>query len=138
MINRTLQVLCVITLSLTPLERWRSARSFYVASSYEGLLTAIAVIALILAVILLFWVFAKYRRTEHYLNLKITELSVNNVKLRQENKELKAANEKLRQENTELSRKRNKGQGKNNKRRNTKKASPRVKSSKKSKSLILD
>jgi len=105
MINITLQELYVISLSLTPLEKWRSAGSFTAASSFEGLLTTMAVIALIAAVILLFWVFAKYRRTEHYLNLKITELSVNNVKLQQENDKLTAANEKLQQKNTKLSRK---------------------------------
>lgn len=105
MINITLQELYVISLSLTPIEKWRSAGSFTGASSSEGLLTAIAVIALIVAVILLFWVFARHRRTEHCLNLKITELSVNNINLRQENDKLTAANEKLQQENTELSRK---------------------------------
>ena len=74
-------------------------------SSATGLLTVFATIALIIAVILLFWVFAKYRRSEHYLNLTITELTINNVKLRQENDKLTAANEKLRQENVELYRK---------------------------------
>ena len=74
-------------------------------SSAGGLLTVFAMIALITAVILLFWVFAKYRRSEHYLNLTITELTINNVKLRQGNNELTAANEKLRQENAELYRK---------------------------------
>ena len=100
-----LQELYVISLSLTPTEKWRAAGSFNTGSSAEGLLTVLAVIALIIAVILLFWMFARYRRSEHCLNLKITELTVNNVQLRQENDELKAANEKLQQENTELSRK---------------------------------
>ena len=103
--SMTIQGLCVASLSLTPTEKWRSAGSFNAASSAEGLLTVLAVIALIVAVILLFWVFARYRRSEHYLNLKVTELTVNNVKLRQENNELTTANEKLQQENTELSRK---------------------------------
>jgi cell division protein FtsB len=53
---------------------------------------------------LLFWVFARNKRSENELNLKNTELTVNMIKLRQENNELKTANEKLQQENAELSR----------------------------------
>jgi uncharacterized protein HemX len=100
-----LQELYVISLSLTSTEKWKAAGSFSSASSSEGWFTVLAVIALIVAVILLFWVFAKYRRSEHNLNLKITELIVNNVKIRQENDGLTTANEKLQQENTELSQK---------------------------------
>lgn len=103
--SMTMQELYVISLSLTPNEKWKAAGSFSTASSAMGSLTVFAMIALIIAVILLFWVFAKYRRSEHCLNLKITELTINNVKLRQKNNKLTAANEKLQQENTELSRK---------------------------------
>ena len=60
------------------------------------------VIALIIAVILLFWLSVKYRRSENFFNLQLTELKINNVKLQQENDELTATNEKLLQENTEL------------------------------------
>ena len=94
----------VIFLSLTANEKWRAARSFPNVSGGEEWLTVMAVIALIIAVILLFWVFARYRRSEHCLNLKVTELTINNVKLRQENDKLTADNKKLQQENTELSR----------------------------------
>jgi Tfp pilus assembly protein PilN len=100
-----LQELYVTSLSLTSTEKWRAAGSFTSTSTHEGLFTVLAVIALIVAVILLFWVFTRYRRSEHELNLKIAELTVNNIKLRQEKNELTAANEKLQQENTELSRK---------------------------------
>lgn len=104
--SMTIQGLYVISLALTPTEKWKAARgSFDTAPAAEGWLTVLAVVALIISVILLFWVFAKYRRSEHCLNLKITELTVNNVKLRQENAELTATNEKLRQENAELYRK---------------------------------
>jgi len=96
------QGLYVISWSLTPTEKWRAARSFSSAPSAEGFFTALAVISLIIAVILLFWVFARYRRSEHCLNLKITELTINNVKLRQENDELTANNRKLQKEITEL------------------------------------
>jgi Tfp pilus assembly protein PilN len=103
--NMTLQELYVISLSLTPNEKWRAAGSFSTASSSEGLFTALAVIALITAVILLFWVFARYRRSEHNFNLAITELTVNQIKLKQQIYELTTANEKLQQENTVLSQK---------------------------------
>ena len=131
-------MLYVVFLSLIPTERWRSARSFYITSSSEGLLTAAAVIALIIAVILLFWLFARYRHFEHNLNLKITELSINNVKLQQENDDLKATNEKLQQENTKLSLKKNRSPKKNSKRQNTNEVNTHVKSSKKLKSSVLD
>lgn len=100
----TIQGLHLISLSLTPTDKWRVASSFISTSIHEGLFTVLAMIALITAIILLFWVFAKYRCSEHDLNIKITGLSVNNVRLRQDNKELTATNEKLQQENTELSR----------------------------------
>ncbi len=102
----TIQGLHVISLALTPIERWEAARGpFDTASTAEAWLTGFAVVALIISVILLFWVFAKYRRSENYLNQKITELTIVNVKLRQENAELTTTNEKLRQENAELYRK---------------------------------
>jgi cell division protein FtsB len=99
----TIQGLHVISLALTPIERWEAARGLFdTDSSGMTLLTGFATVALIISVILLFWVFAKHRRSEHRLNLKITELTITNVKLRQENAELTTTNEKLRQENTEL------------------------------------
>lgn len=102
----TIQGLHVISLALTPIERWEAARGLFdTDSSGMTLLTGFAVVALIISVILLFWVFAKHRRSEHRLNLKITELTITNVKLRQENTELTTTDEKLRQENTELYRK---------------------------------
>ncbi|MHC4487259.1 MAG: hypothetical protein ACYS4T_19010 [Planctomycetota bacterium] len=105
--SMTIQGLHVIFLALTPDERWGAARgSFDTASTTEGWLTVLAVAALIIAVGLLFWVFAKHRRSERCLNIKITELTITNVKLRQENNqkisELTATNVKLRQENNEL------------------------------------
>ena len=102
----TIQGLHVISLAITQSEAWEAAgRQFDTDSSSIGLLTGFAVLALITSVVLLFWVFAKYRRSEHHLNLKITELTIANVKLRQENAELTTTNEKLRQENAELYRK---------------------------------
>ena len=102
----TIQGLHVISLALTPIERWEAAKSpFDRISAAEAWLTVFAVLALIISVILLFRVFAKYRRSENCLNQKITELTITNVKLRQENSELTTTNEKLRQENAELYRK---------------------------------
>ena len=97
-----LQELYVMSLSLTPTEKWRAARSFDNSSSTAGFLTVFMAISLIIAVILLFWLSVKYRRSEHFFNLQLTELKINNVKLQQDNDELTATNEKLQQENTEL------------------------------------
>lgn len=102
----TIKGLHVISLALTPTERWNAAKgSFGTISIAEAWLTVFAVVALIISVILLFRIFAKYKRSENYLNQKITELTIANVKLRRENTELTATNEKLRQENAELYRK---------------------------------
>ncbi len=103
--NMIIQGLYFISLSLSPNEKWKAAGSLSSGSSRDGFFTVFAVIALIAAVILLFWVFARYKRSEHNLNLKVTELTVKNVKLQQENNKLTAANEKLQQENAELYRK---------------------------------
>jgi hypothetical protein len=100
----TIQGLHLIALSLTANEKWKAAGSFTSGSSVEGVCTVLAMIALITSIVLLFWMFSKYRRIEHDLNIKVTGLSVNNVKLRQEVKQLTATNEKLQQENAVLSR----------------------------------
>ena len=102
--NMTSQMFYVISLSLTANEKWKAAGSFTSGSKVEGLFTALAMIALITAIVLMFWVFSRNKRSEHELNIKITELTVNNIKLRQENNELTTTNEKLQQENAELSR----------------------------------
>ena len=111
------QGLYTISLALSANEKWKAAKSpFGAGSTTEILLTGFAVAALLVSEMLLFWVFSKYRRSEQQLNKKITELTVTNVKQRQENErttatnkkleqdiaDLTAANEKLRQENIEL------------------------------------
>ena len=103
--NMAIQELCIFILSLTARERLKAAGSFGKDSSSDALFTAFAIVSLLAAVVLLFWVFTKYKRTEHSLNLKITELTVKNVKLRQDNTALTATNEKLQEENAELYRK---------------------------------
>ena len=102
--NMTSQMLYVISLSLTANEKWKAAGSFTSSSKVEGLFTVLAMIALIIAIVLMFWVFSRNKRSELNLNIKNTELTVNNVKLQQENNELTTTNEKLQQENAELSR----------------------------------
>lgn len=109
--------LYTISLALSASERWKAAGTpFGTGSNTEVLLTAFAVAALLISELLLFWVFSKYRRSEQQLNQKLTDLTVANVKQRQENEkstaantqlqneltELTAINEKLRQENVEL------------------------------------
>ena len=109
--------LYTISLALSAADKWKAARTpFGIGSKTEILLTASAVAALIISEILLFWVFSKYRRSEQQLNQKLTDLTVTNIKQRQENKKsnatnkrlqqeldkLTTTNEKLRQENAEL------------------------------------
>jgi len=109
--------LYTISLALSATERWKAAGTpFGIGSKSEILLTASAVAALIISEILLFWVFSKYRRSEQKLNQKLTDLTVVNVKQRQENNKstadnkqlqqelakLNTTNEKLREENAEL------------------------------------
>lgn len=81
--SMTLQGLHVIFLALTRFERWKAARgSLNTDFSTEAWLTVFAVVALIISVVLLFWVFAKHRKSEHRLNLQITELIITNERLR--------------------------------------------------------
>ncbi len=95
----TIQGLHVISLALTPTEKWGAAGgSFSISSVTEFWLAVLAVVALIISVILLFWLFARYGRTEHSLNQSVSKLTATNIKLRQENNELTATNEKLLQE----------------------------------------
>jgi cell division protein FtsB len=95
--------LYIISLALSAIEKWKAAGSpFNTGSKTEGLLTALAVAALIISEILLFWVFSKYKRSEQQLNQKLTDLTVTNVKLRQENDKSIAATEKMQQELAEL------------------------------------
>lgn len=99
----TIQGLYVISLALTRFERWKAARgALNTDSSGEVWLTVFAVVALIISVILLFWVFAKHRQSEHRLNLQITELIITDEKLREKIGQLTATSEKLKQENTML------------------------------------
>ena len=116
--NMAFKGLYTISLALSANEKWKAAATpFGSGSTTEVLLTAFAVVALLTSEILLFWVFHKYRRSVQELNKKVTDLTVTNVKQRQENEkttaankkleqelaDLTAANEKLRQENAELS-----------------------------------
>ncbi len=83
--NMTIQGLHVISLALTPIERWEVARGpFDTAAAAEVrlmvILTVFAVVVLIISVILLFWARATYRH--------IAELTATNEKLRQEIAEL--------------------------------------------------
>jgi len=103
--NIVIQDLYIFILSLTSGERMKAAGSFGEKSStgsVDGILTAIAMLALVVAVILLFCVFNKYKQTEHNLNTKLADATVKNVKLRQENAQFKATIEQLQEENQNL------------------------------------
>ena len=74
--SMTIQKLHVISLAFTSIKQWEVARrSFNTASATEAWLTTFVVVVLIISVILLFWVSAKYRY--------IVKLTVTNEKLRQ-------------------------------------------------------
>ena len=82
----TIQGLYIISLALTPFERWEAARrSSNIASAAEAwlmvTLTIFAVLTIIVSAILLFWARAKYRH--------IAELTAANENLRQEIAKLK-------------------------------------------------
>ena len=95
--------LYTIFLALSANEKWKAAATpFGSGSTTDVLLTGFAVAALLVSEILLFWVFSKYRCSEQQLNQKLTDLTVTNVKQRQENEKTTAANKKLEQELDEL------------------------------------
>ena len=100
-----IQGLQAITLAVTARDRWSGAGSSLRGGSHtEWLLTAFAIVALALAVVLLFWVAVKRRRTEDNLKQNITDLTVTTFKLRKERDDLAAANKELQQAIAELSR----------------------------------
>jgi len=91
--------LYTISLALSASEKWKAAGTpFGIGSKSELLLTTFAVAALLISELLLFWVFSKYRRSVQELNQKLTDLTVTNVKQRQENVKTTDANKKLQQE----------------------------------------
>ena len=83
--NMTVQLLYVVLLAIGAKERWSAAKSgFNGASSAEGWMTALAVIALIIAVMLTIWSLVKHKRSENFLRQKISELTIINNRLRKE------------------------------------------------------
>ncbi len=71
--SMTIQGLHVISLALTPIERWEAARRHFItAYTSETWLTVFAVVALIISIMLLFWVNARRRHSEHRLKKKIS------------------------------------------------------------------
>lgn len=100
-----MQGLQAIFLALTPYKQWDAARGTAGTSvTSEPWLTGFAVVALALAVILLFWAYARRRRTENNLRRNITDLTITVFQLRQEKDQLAAANKELQQEMAEFSR----------------------------------
>lgn len=80
----SIQGLALICLGLTPGERWNAVgHSVEPGPTAETLLTAFAGVALIIAVVLLFYVIAKHKQAEGLLQENIAQLVVDNDKLRQ-------------------------------------------------------
>lgn len=81
----SIQGLHVMFLALTPGERWDAAGDpFQAWPSAETLFTIFAVIALIIAVALLFYVIAKHKKAEALLEENIARLTDGNDRLRRE------------------------------------------------------
>lgn len=81
----SIQGLALIFLGLTPGERWNAAGDpFKTGPSVETLFTIFAVVALITAVVLLFYVMAKHKKTEALLEENIARLTAGNDRLRQQ------------------------------------------------------
>ena len=96
-----IQGLQTVFIALTSYKQWDAGRGASIEA--ESVLTWLAVAALALSIILLFWVYAKRARTETQLRQNITDLTVTTVKLRQEKDELAAANKRLQEAIAELS-----------------------------------
>ena len=93
----TIQMLHVISLALTPSQRWAAARHpFNASSAAEGWLTIFAMVSLIISVILVFWLIATNRRSENCLKKELEGL--NKIKREIEGLGLTVAIEDLRQE----------------------------------------
>lgn len=105
MITETMAVqgLYIISLALSSTEKWQAAgSSLKPGLRAEGLFIGFAVFALVITEILLFYVFKKNKRSEEQLNQKTNDLTVTNVKLRQEKEKTDEAIEKLKNEIAEL------------------------------------
>ncbi|MHC4389193.1 MAG: hypothetical protein ACYSX1_11365 [Planctomycetota bacterium] len=80
-----IQGLALICLGLTPGDRWNAAGDpFQTGPSAETLFTIFAVVALIIAVVLLFYVIAKHKKTEALLEENIAKLVAGNDRLREQ------------------------------------------------------
>jgi len=85
----------IISLAMSSAERFKAAESSF--NTGEEFLTALAVIALLISEMLLFYVFSKNKRSEEQLNHKIADLTITTIELRQEKERTNLANEKLKQ-----------------------------------------
>jgi hypothetical protein len=82
--SMSIQVSHVISLVLTPIERWKVAmHPLITASTAEASLTAFAGIVLIISVILLFRFISRHGHFEHHLKQEIAKLTTVNIELRQ-------------------------------------------------------
>jgi hypothetical protein len=105
MLTKTITVNLLYSVSsvLTNNQKWNAAGSWFRAdSSGERVLAVFAMISLIIAMMLLFWLFYRYRCSEQKFRQKLSELETANIKLKRKNTELAAAVEKLRLEHAGL------------------------------------
>ena len=84
----TTQLLQVIFLALAPTERLAAAKQSWDLSAVEAWLTGYAMAALIISVILMFFLSAKHRSSLESFRLKIASLTADIDKLQQEIAEL--------------------------------------------------
>ena len=83
--SMTTQVLNHTILAPAQVEQWNMAGyPFNSGSAAEAWLTGFAMIALIISVVLVFWVTIKHKRLEDHLNTEIAALKADNELLRKE------------------------------------------------------
>ncbi|MHC4204519.1 MAG: hypothetical protein ACYSTT_07690 [Planctomycetota bacterium] len=80
----TIQVLHVVFLALTPMERWGAAGQEFGFSAVEGWLTGFAMAALIISLILVFFLSANHKRSLDSFRRQIDGITAANDELRQE------------------------------------------------------
>jgi uncharacterized membrane protein (DUF106 family) len=107
--STTIQILHVVLLTLTPRERWSAAgQEFNAYSAVEGWLTGFAMAALIISLILVFYLSANHKRSLDDFRQKIAGLKGHIDELQQRISELdqqapaKASGQKLPEESEEL------------------------------------
>ena len=82
--SMTIQVLHVVFLALTPMERWGAPGQEFGFSTVEGWLTGFAIAALIISLMLVFYLSVNHKRSLDNFRRQIDGITAANEQLRQE------------------------------------------------------